>query len=93
MEANNLSRNAQLVALQLFPVYCNKQASFTKKARFDPRALSALGELEQHGLVTVTRHKGGAITYVSTRELRELMGEFGKVKAEEVFAITEKAAK
>jgi len=89
MEQQNkpLSRSAQLTALKLFPVHYNAQVSFKKHTVFDPRGLEALGELEERGLVKAIRYRGGAVAYTSTRELRELMGTFGRVQRGEVFEI------
>lgn len=86
-QAAALSRDAQCIALALFPYGNRSEASFGKKAKLHPRTEAAINELSAAGLVKVIRYKGGATVCLGQKHLRDVVPLLPKMQQHESFPI------
>lgn len=91
MENQELSRNAQIVALELFKTHSGttNQAVFSKRVDFTKRAKEGIRELVKHDLIAHHCSKNGHNVCNLTTYGRRQLADFKKVGDSERYPLTE----
>lgn len=91
MEQQELSRNAQIVALELFKTHSGtiNQAVFSKRVDFTKRAMEGVRELVRQDLISHHCSKSGCNVCNLTAYGRRQLATFKKVRDDERYALTE----